>query len=71
MKTLSYIYAAEEEIEIGNTYYFGQLWDGYGDGELLLESGSIGIDDTIVEFKVLEKDNDDILKSIVEVTGLY
>ena len=38
--------------------------------EELLESGSIEIDDTIVEFKVLEKDNDDILKSIVEVTGL-
>ena len=71
MKTLSYIYAAEEEIEIGNTYYFGQLWDGNGEGELLLESGSIGIDDIIVEFKVLEKDNDDILKSIVEVTDLY
>ena len=71
MKTLSYIYAAEEEIEIGNTYYYGQLWDGIGDGEELLESGSIEIYDTIVEFKVLEKDNDDILKSIVEVTGLY
>ena len=71
MKTLSYIYAAEEEIEIGNTYYFGQLWDGNGEGELLLESGSIGIDDTIVEFKVLEENKDDILKSIVEVTGLY
>ena len=70
MKTLSYIYAAEEEIEIGNTYYFGQLWDGNGEGELLLESGSIGIDDTIVEFKVLEENKDDILKSIVEVTDL-
>ena len=70
MKTLSYIYAAEEEIEIGNTYYFGQLWDGEGEGYELLESGSIEIDDTIVEFKVLEKDNDDILKSIVEVTEL-
>ena len=70
MKTLSYIYAAEEEIKIGNTYYFGQLWNGNGDGELLLESGSIGIDDSIVEFKVLEKDNDNILKSIVEVTEL-
>ena len=71
MKTLSYIYAAEEEIKIGNTYYFGQLWDGYGDGEFLLESGSISIDDTIVEFKVLEENKDDILKSIVEVTDLY
>ena len=71
MKTLSYIYAAEEEIEIGNTYYFGQLWDGNGEGEFLLESGSISIDDILVEFKVLEENEDDILKSIVEVTDLY
>ena len=70
MKTLSYIYAAEEGIEIGNTYYYGQLWDGYGDGEFLLESGSIAIDDVLVEFEVIEV-NTDIFKSIVEVTGLY
>ena len=70
MKTLSYIYGEDEEIKVGNTYYFGQLWDGNGEGELLLESGSIGIDDTIVEFKVLEENKDDILKNIVEVTGL-
>ena len=33
MKTLSYIYGKEEEIEIGGKYYFGQLWDGDGDGD--------------------------------------
>ena len=71
MKTLSYIGVAEEEIEIGNTYYFGQLWDSYGEGEFLLESGSIAIYDILVEFKVLEENKDDILESIVEVTGLY
>ena len=71
MKTLSYIYAPEEEIEIGNTYYFGQQWDGYGDGEFLLESGSLAIDNILVEFKILEENEDDILKNIVEVTGLY
>ena len=70
MKTLSYIYGEDEEIKVGNTYYFGQLWDGEGEGYELLESGSIGIDDTIVEFKVLEENKDDILKSIVEVTDL-
>ena len=85
MKTLSYIYGVEEEIEIGNTYYFGQLWDGYGDGVELLESGVIAIDDSIVEFKIIEDTNilesiskfktieedNKILESVVEVTGIY
>ena len=33
MKTLSYILGSEEEIVINKEYYFGQLWDGNGDGE--------------------------------------
>ena len=70
MKTLSYIYAAEEEIEIGNTYYFGQLWDGEGEGQELLESRGISIDDVLVEFEVIEV-HTDILKSIVRVIGIY
>ena len=44
MKTLSYELGRIENIEIGNTYYFGQLWDGEdGDGQDLLSSGSIAI----------------------------
>ena len=70
MKTLSYIYGQEEEIKIGNTYYFGQLWDDYGDYKLLLEIGIVSIEDIIVEFEVIEV-NTDILKSIVEVIGIY
>lgn len=70
MKTLNYIYAAEEEIEIGKTYYFGQLWDDIG-GVLKLVSGCVTIDGILVEFKILEENEDDILKSIVKVTGLY
>ena len=70
MKTLSYVNAVEEEIKVGEKYYFGQLWDGNGDGEELLESGSIGIEDSVVDFKILEKDTDNILESLVEVTSL-
>ena len=70
MKTLSYIYGQEEEIKIGNTYYFGQLWDGEGEGQELLESRGISIDDVLVEFEVIEV-HTDILKSIVRVIGIY
>lgn len=70
MKTLSYIYGEDEEIKVGNTYYFGELWDGIGDGEELLKSGTISIDDVLIDFGVIEE-NTDILKSIVEVTDLY
>lgn len=71
MNTLSYILGSEEEIKVGEEYYFGQLWDGNGDGEELLESGSIALDeDFIVSFDVIETDSD-ILKSLVKVIDIY
>ena len=33
METLSYYIGKEREIEIGEEYYLGQLWDGSGDVE--------------------------------------
>ena len=54
MKTLSYVHGTEEEINIGGKYYFGELWDGNGDGEELLESCSISLDnENVVYFKVI------------------
>ena len=71
MKTLSYIYGNEEEIKVGNEYCFGQLWDGEGDGELLLESGSVSPDnENVVEFEIVEKD-EDILKTLVKVINIF
>ena len=71
LKTLSYVHATEEEIKVGGKYYFGQLWDGNGDGEELLESGSISTDnENVIDFKVIEKNTEDILESLVEVTSL-
>lgn len=71
MKGLSYVLAAEEEIIVGNTYYFGQLWDGSGDGTELLESGSISPDgESIIEFAVKES-NVDICKTLVIVTDIF
>ena len=71
MKTLTYILGSEEKIIINKEYYFGQLWDGNGDGEELLESGAISPDgENIVAFEVVKKAND-ILETIVRVTDMY
>ena len=71
MKTLSYILGSEEEIVINKEYYFGQLWDGNGDGEELLESGAISPNgENVVAFKVVKK-SEDICKSIVKITDIY
>lgn len=71
MKTLSYVLGQEREIEIGQEYYFGQLWDGEGDGEELLESGAISPDEeNVVAFEVIEK-SDNPLETLVKVTDIY
>ncbi len=71
MKTLSYILGAEQEIEVGAELYFGQLWDGNGDGEELLNSGAISPDnENVVAFEVIEQD-DDISNTLVKVTDIY
>lgn len=71
MKTLGYVLASEEEIKIGGKYYFGQLWDGNGDGKELLESGAIApYNDEVVAFKIVDGD-EDILQNLVEVTDIY
>ena len=71
MKTLTYILGSEEEIVINKEYYFGQLWDGNGDGEELLESGAISPNgENVVSFEVVKKAND-ILETIVRVTDIY
>ena len=80
MKTLGYI-TGVREIKIGEEYYFGELWDGCGDGEELLESGSIEIINKdlleildycfdVVEFDILETD-EDILKTRVKVKDIF
>lgn len=72
MKTLTYILGSlEEKIIINGEYYFGQLWDGNGDGEELLESGAISpCGENVVAFKVVKR-AEDICKSIVKITDIY
>ena len=73
LNTLSYVLGAENTIEAGKEYYFGQLWDGNGDGEELLESGAIAVyqdgEEYIVDFEILES-AEDILQTRVKVTGI-
>lgn len=72
MKTLSYILGQGREIEIGQEYYFGQLWDGDdGDAEELLESGSVSLDnENMIAFEIVEKE-DDPLETVVKIIDLY
>lgn len=72
LNTLSYVLGTEDTIEAGREYYFGQLWDGDGDGEELLKSGAIAVyqdGEYIVDFEILEA-AEDILKTRVKVTGI-
>lgn len=73
LNTLSYVLGAENTIEANKEYYFGQLWDGNGDGEELLESEAIAVyqdgEEYIVDFEILES-AEDILQTRVKVIGI-
>lgn len=70
MKTLSYYKGKKEEIETGKLLYFGQIWDGEGDGKEILRERCIAIEENIIEFKIIER-NKDILETIIKITGIY
>lgn len=72
MKTLSYVLGEEREIEIGQKYYFGQLWDGEnGDANELLESGAVSPDEeNVIAFEIIEN-ADNPLETLVKVTDIY
>ena len=73
LNTLSYVLGDDGTIETGKTYYFGQLWDGNGDGKEFLESGAIAVyqdgEEFIVDFEIMESAKD-ILQTRVKVTGI-
>ena len=72
MKTLSYVLGEEKEIEIGQEYYFGQLWDGEnGEAHELLESGAVSPDEeNVLAFEIVEKAMNP-LETLVKVTDIY
>lgn len=73
LNTLSYVLGTEDKIETSKEYFFGQLWDGNGDGEELLDSGAIAVyqdgEEFIVDFEIMES-AEDILQTRVKVTGI-
>lgn len=73
LNTLSYVLGTEDTIEAGKEYFFGQLWDGNGDGEELIESGAIAVyqdgEEHIVDFEIMEA-AEDILQARVKVIGI-
>ena len=72
MRTLSYVLGQERKIEIGQEYYFGQIWDGEnGDANELLESGAVRPDEeNVVAFEIVEKAMNP-LETLVKVTDIY
>lgn len=75
MKTFGYYLSTIEEVEVGNIYYFGQLVEGDGDLDELLQSRSVAIydenedDHKIVDFEIVE--DTDILKTKVKVIDIF
>lgn len=77
LKTYSYGYKPSQPIEVGTTYLFGQLWDGSGDGEELLESGCVYMlgtpdpifDGDVVSFEVLGT-KESIMNTLVKVVSI-
>lgn len=60
-----------EEITIGMEIRFAELWDGNGDGEELLHSGAISLDnENVVAFDIVEE-SENILDTVVKVTDIY
>ncbi len=69
--TLSYIEQTSNYIETNYIYRFGEVWNGEGDGKESLYSESISPDNEhIIDFIVMEEDEDDILESKILITNI-
>lgn len=80
MKTLSYYRRSEREIVVGNDYYLGELWDGSGDLENILDEkgkGSVCVDvneddlPVLVSFVYNALNPVELLSTIVTVTDIF
>ena len=75
IKAESYIKGTDETLEVGEKYYFGQLWDGNGDGQELLESGQTTVydeeeNDHVCNFEVIKKE-EDVSESVVLIKSIW
>lgn len=74
--TEGYIYSStRERIIFNGLYLFGQIWDGRGDGNEILESGTYCMYSEVVkdfiriEFEIVEEDGD-IMQTIIKITDI-
>lgn len=79
MKTLSYYRRQQREIVKGESYYLGELWDGNGDVDYILDGKGEGViwvdsdDDSasFVDFKYNALNTDELLDTMVTVTDMF
>lgn len=64
-------------IVVGNKYFFSELCNGDEPLDELIDSGSIAVwderldNEVIVEFKVIEKNNDNLLRTLIKITDIF
>lgn len=64
------------EIKVGSDYYLKEIWDEVGEAEDILESGCVAYYDSdisdyvIIDFEIVETNDDEILNTVVRVTNM-
>ena len=77
MRTLIYIHGKHREIVKGESYRLGELWDGSGDADNILDGkgeGVVWVDSdelSFVDFKYDALNTDQLLDTIVTVTDMF
>lgn len=79
MKTLSYIHGKRREIVKGESYYFGELWDGNGDADYIFDGKGEGVvwvdsddgESSFVDFKYDVLNTSELLDTTVTVTDIF
>ena len=64
------------EIKVGSEYYLKEIWDEVGEAEDILESECVAYYDSdisdyvIIDFEIVETNDDEILNTVIRVTNI-